>query len=283
MSNPLFFLHIPRTGGTTLNSILESHFAPEEILRMYKKTEYERHRSLDLSFLGPIKLITGHLLLEHTDPPSIYGIPVRVVTFLRDPMERLASEYAFLRSWKQNHLYQVLNDKNVSFAEYLQSRDPRLFYRGKNFMTRCISGMSFRDEPYPADAVAKAKRNLQDRFLFFGLQERFTESLVLLSEMLNLSNMLHERRNALKNDSRPSLTEEDIALAEKLNQGDREVYAFASALFAERIAALERNFAVRVKQFEFLNNKFQKISRLLQEKTTATHHDSVTLPKDIPW
>lgn len=283
MPEPFFFLHIPRTAGTTLDSILQSNFSPEEILSIYSKDDYERHRYQSLEFLESITLIIGHLLLEKTNPPTFYGMPVRVFTFLREPIARLVSEYDFLRSWEANHLYSFLNENKVSFAEYISSHERRLFYRGKNFMTRCISGQSFMDEPYPEEALACAKEALEKHFSFFGIQERFFESLVMLADILGLNNILHEKRNALKQESKTSLSEADIALARRLNQADMELYEFALGLFEQRVAALGPAFQERIKKLKLLNEKYQKVSLLLMQRAERADQGRILLPKDGEW
>lgn len=281
--SPFFFLHIPRTAGTTLNAVFENHFAPGEILRVYNKEEYEAHKYHTPEFFEPIKLITGHLLLDSTDPPGIYGLPVRVLTLLREPVSRLVSEYEFLRTWESNHLYALLNEKKISFREYLGSAERLLFYRGKNFMTRCVSGEPFGDEPYPEKALAVAKKNLEVNFAFVGIQERFIESLLMLGDLLGMTNMLHDRRNALKPEAGTAPDEDDLDYARQLNRADMELYDFACALFDERVRALGEAFQTRVREFAFLNAKYRKISALLQQKADLADHGGISLPKDGLW
>lgn len=282
MRYPVFFLHIPRTAGTTLNAVMSNHFGPEAILSVYDKADYEKHRFHSPDFFAPIKLITGHLLLETTDPPSIYGLPVSVVTLLREPVSRLLSEYEFLKTWDRNHLYAYLNGNNVSFSEYITSSERILRYRGKNFMTRCIAGEDV-DGPYPRKALARAKKNLERNFVFTGIQERFAESLVMLGDLLGMDNLLHDRRNALKAEARNAPGEDDVALALDMNRADIELYDFACALFEERVNALGPSFQARVKEFSFLNEKYQKISKLLQRKAEAVKEGRIELPKDGDW
>ena len=278
---PYFFLHIPRTAGTTLNSLLCRHFPPEKTLTVYSDAEYREHRYHTAEELAHIEFITGHLLLESTDPPRIYGMPVRVLTLLREPLGRLVSEYHFLRSWKSNHLYALLNDNNISFADYIRSRERRLFYRGKNFMTRCIAGCGVGDDPYPRAALGKAKHSLEDVFSFVGIQERFMESLVLLGSQLGMENLLHERRNALKH--KDPVSEDDMALARECNRADCELYDFACALFAARVEAQGSAFARKVAQVEQLNRRYQKIAGLLYEQAVGPQQGDISLPKDGRW
>lgn len=282
MRDIAFFLHIPRTAGTTLNSILRNNFAPGEIISVYEKDDYALHASHSAEELKNIRLIQGHLLLQRYDPPVMYGQPVRVFTFLREPLDRLLSEYAFLRSWPANHLYRYLNDNTVSFKEYIESREKQLFYRGKNFMTRCISGMDD-SKPYPVRALARAKMHLEKSFGFVGIQERFMESLVLLGDYLGLNNLLHEKRNVLKKNELQEIPHEELAIAKEYNQGDVELYKFACQLFEDRVQARGKEFTDQVRKLEFLNAKFQKISNLLMKQSDTEDKGAILLPKDGKW
>lgn len=141
MDETLFFLHLPRTAGTTLNAVLHDNFAPETILSVYAREDYERCRMLEADALEPIRLIEGHLMPECFDPPSLYGRRLRMFTLLREPLSRLVSEYVFQKSWPGNHLYAYLNENAVSFRDYLTSNDPLLKFRGRNFVTHCLAGV----------------------------------------------------------------------------------------------------------------------------------------------
>ena len=283
---PLFFLHLPRTAGTTIDAILTRHFAPQEVLKIYAEQEYREHREHSREELAAYKYITGHLLLTGMTPPTFCNTEVDVFTLLREPIGRLVSEYRFLRTWDKNHLYRLLNDGNISFADYVRSDVYALKFRGKNFMTRCISGMGF-NSAYPVAALATAKKNLERVFVFFGLQERFLESLLLLGDMLGVQDLLHERRNALKVTDEIPISEDDLALARELNRADVELYAFAEALFAERVAAKGPEFQKRVQTFSLLNGKFQKISSLLYRQAAqgeaANMSQGIDLPKESRW
>lgn len=278
-----FFLHIPRTAGTTLNSILARNFRQEEILSVYHREDYEKHREHSTEDLANIRLIQGHLLLQQYDPPLMYGQPVKVFTFLRDPLARLVSEYAFLRSWESNHLYAYLNENNVTFAQYIQSTEKLLLYRGKNFMTRSVSGMDTGGKNYPVRALSRAKRNIEKTFGFVGIQEHFMESLVMLGDFLGIDKLLHEHRNAMKTGVKPVLTDEETAVAEEYNQGDRELYAFACELFAHRVEQGGRELQGRVQALTFLNRKYEKMSGLLMEEADAKEDGPVVKAKNNPW
>ncbi|MDE7064312.1 MAG: sulfotransferase family protein [Desulfovibrionaceae bacterium] len=266
MSELIFFMHLPRTAGTTLNAVLRNNFAPEEVLSVYKDTEYARCREMDPVELDRFRLVQGHLMPESYEPPRLYGRRVRMFTFLRDPLDRIVSEYHFLKSWPANHLYAYLNGNRISFREYLTSRERLLEHRGKNFVTRCLAGNLFAPGISLDEELEQAKGHLEQSFCFVGVQERFDESLLLLAREIGLESLYYERRNALRAGYAADVSEEDRALAEALNAADRALYEYACVLFEQRVAAAGPGFAGLVRRFRHVNAGYQKICGLVDAR-----------------
>lgn len=261
---PFLFLHIPRTAGTTLNRLLERRFAPETVLSLYSRDDFARNAVIDRERLAGLRLIEGHVLLSDYEAFTFYDTPVRAFTFLREPVSRVISEYFFLRTWPRQHLYGLLNEPGMSLAAYVTSEHKLLRYKGANFMTRVLSGLDPGAEPEAA--LERAKANLRDRFVCFGLTERFDESLLLLADVLGLTDLLYERQNVLRRPEGKRATAEERALVAARNRLDAALYAFGTALFAERIAAGGQAFAARLARHVRLLAKFQKVCGLLDAR-----------------
>ena len=286
MTKPFFFLHLPRTAGTTLNGILRSNFAPEEILNFYTQEDYKNNAERSQESLTGIRLIQGHILLPQFTPPSIFSVTVQPFTFLRSPVERLVSEYNFLRTWDKNHMYAYLRENNITLRDYVLSNNHLLQYRGRNYMTRCISGMDMGLSPYPIKALARAKQHLEHVFCFVGIQERFVESLLLLGDVMGLSTLFYENRNTLKKDEKEPVSGEDIALIKELNRADEALYQFACELFSARVSEKGAGFTQRMNTFIQINTYYQKCSSLLQNEATQPFSESdspIIFPKTTLW
>ena len=284
-AEPLFFLHFPRTAGTTIDELFFNNYPADSILKIYSREEFKAHAFIEEADFYKLRYITGHLLLSNTNPTQFYGKNVRAFTFLRDPVTRLHSEYLFLKTWKNQHLYAYLNDNDISFSRYITSTEKLLRYRGKNFMTRCISGCSG-DSCDTAEALEQAKYNLKNTFLFFGLQERFMESLLLLAKKANLKNLLHQKRNSLNYGAVNSpLSPGEVELVREYNRADLELYAYARELFDARVREEGEGFQKRLEEYRFLNKKFQTISNLLYERATHSklQDADIELSKDSRW
>jgi Sulfotransferase family len=107
-----FFMHIPKTGGTTLHGLLASHYPESQICP-------ERHNHLTNLTIG--ELSTFRLFSGHFDWSSINLIPAqsrRIVTILRDPARRLLSMYRFLRAHDPNYARASSLDRILLANEY---------------------------------------------------------------------------------------------------------------------------------------------------------------------
>jgi len=78
----LLFIHIPKTGGATATGLLSSRFANEDCLPLYQRP------APDLDDLDRFRYVTGHLTAAFA---GRFRRPPFVVTFLRDPIERVLS------------------------------------------------------------------------------------------------------------------------------------------------------------------------------------------------
>jgi hypothetical protein len=134
----LVFLHVPKTGGTTLHHHFSTHFTPEE-------TCPERFSGLDrysVNELEQWRYFSGHF---NTDEIKRIPKPVFVVTVLRNPIERLLSNYYF---WKrhtsayiaQHGLHYVQLTKAGTLSEFLRSTDPTLISNRRNSITLQTAG-----------------------------------------------------------------------------------------------------------------------------------------------
>ncbi|MCR5814660.1 MAG: sulfotransferase family protein, partial [Desulfovibrio sp.] len=207
----------------------------------------------------------------------IYNQKVNVFTFLRHPVSRLISEYIFYKTWKNNHLYKIINENQISFSEYLLSKDRLLIYRGKNFMTRCISGKGFIATKHPYSALAVAKKNLEKKFFFFGIQEKFTESVILLSKILNFTDIFFQVHNKLSINLKSYITDKDKEIALELNRADCELYNFAVKCFEDKISKCGQSFSSEVNKFSILNNNYQnKFNQSIPNKNSV----DIILPKN---
>ena len=248
---PAYFLHIPKTAGSTLGAFLQTLFFDSEFWHRGGRPDWERLLTLTHEELRQCQVINGHFagyLFKH------YPLPLRYFSFLRDPLERAVSHYAHVLR-NPAHYFHALAHELGSFGAYL--RDERTQPTVANFQLRSIAAT------FDPVAVARtlsaeqmAKRELEkhldtmplgqslekllqiaqvrlDQMCFVGLTERFDESLSLLCEVFVWPRpATTEARNV---NPRPTpvktLPTTDARLLKRLNEADIELYQFAKGRF----------------------------------------------------
>jgi hypothetical protein len=254
---PLFvFVHIPKTAGTTLTTILnlnEPGARSRALGNVFKGgggvkrgVTFDRLRgekgTLDLD---RVRILTGHFPLgvrEYLPKDR----DVRCFTFLRDPADRTVSHYFQIRRIEERDRAKGRErSKRESFGLSPLPVDPTLDdmveggYIHDNLHTRMLSG-----DPEPFGEVTeemleRAKRNLSEEVVFVGLTERFDESLVLAKRRLGLGTVLYKPPGVgasagRVNTARPrgdQIPDELMRAAERWNRHDIELYRHAQELF----------------------------------------------------
>lgn len=122
------FVHIPKTGGTALALALEAKARADDILiGDTPKARRRRHRLRGLATAGRLwkhsRLADIEGLVDRTDFPRF-----RIFTIVRNPWERLASLYHWLRVQSFDHP-QVRLAKALDFAGFLAAPEVEAAFR----------------------------------------------------------------------------------------------------------------------------------------------------------
>ncbi|HXZ92805.1 MAG TPA: sulfotransferase family 2 domain-containing protein [Burkholderiales bacterium] len=248
-SDPLLvFLHIPKTGGTTLVTMLAQRYAPETIRKIMMRgmslivpprekasgslISASKIRRLKRALRDPerVRLIHGHfdLSLERLLPSR-----ASLFTILRDPVERAISHYYHYRRQSNDPANGLA--MRSTLAEWVSARG---LVEMDNGQTRRLAG----EMRLPVGRVSermleKAKENLASKFSVIGLTERFEESQVLLSRAFGWRYTRPAVRNVGTNrPARSGISEAELRLIRNCNCFDVELYRFAAELFARSAA-----------------------------------------------
>ena len=236
----LLFVHIPKTAGTTLRTVLtmnEPGARSRAVGNVFKggggisQTVIPRLREGKLPDLTKVRLVRGHVPLGVRDFYERHlpeGRELRCFTFLREPTERTLSHFFAIRA--EGRAYGLVPLGPDSTLDDALAGG----YVHDNLQTRMLSGLA---EPFGEvddDMLERAKRNLTEGLVFFGLTERFDESLVLARQRLGLRTILY--RSSRVNTGRPRGDDIPADLrdaAERCNHYDIALYAYAKELFDE--------------------------------------------------
>jgi len=235
----LVFVHIPKTAGTTLRAILgtnEPGPRSRALGNVFKggggisKALIERLRNGRGPELAGVRVVRGHFPLgirEYLPRYLPQDRELRYFTFLRKPDDRTLSHYFAIRAAGRGYGLPPLSAE-ATLKEALAGG-----YLYDNLQTRMLSG-----QPEPFGEVdeamlEQAKHNLREGLVFFGLTERFDESLVLARRRLGLRTILYGS-NSRVNAKRPRGDAVPAQLrhaAERCNRYDSELYRYAEQLF----------------------------------------------------
>lgn len=276
---PIVFLHIPRTGGTTLQQLAMKQYARDEILRVNTAQEMERLQGLPAVEKNCVRFLSGHFgFAFDAGLPQ----PFHYVTLLRDPVARVASAYQLIRSNPAHTHHAVVMARNLSLADFIRERISVI--NVDNGMTRLLSGA-----PNNASEVEfgecttamleAAKKNLRERITVLGLTEQFDASLVLMRRRFGWNSPLYAILNATQG-TRPALEPATIALIEKHNGFDRELYTFATKLFRRQWLQALPSILYQVRYFQY-KNRAHKQDRAAFKRLQQFEHKRIARWLDL--
>jgi len=236
-SNPsgIFFLHIPKAGGTTLLNIIERQYKMSEILVMY-----------DVHYSWPIKTVKQFKSLTHKQQNKIkmiaghfgYGLHNEInigqnyITMLREPIERVVSNFKHMRREPTSEFSKGLSNK--SLLEFVKDQN---WHDLDNGQVRRLCGIENEENVIDVghcteEMLEQAKTNLKS-CKSFGIMEMFDESLLLLSKELKWKNINYKIKNSAPK-SKEHIDAEAFELIKDLNKYDIALYKYAKDLFNNR-------------------------------------------------
>ena len=109
-TSPVVFMHVPKTAGSSLTNMLVSQYPPDRV--------YRPEGRASLSQLQTNELESYQLFCGHFDWSQFKYLPKtsRVITILRDPIDRILSLYRYWRSFSWEYAEQR-NDFGIQYAK----------------------------------------------------------------------------------------------------------------------------------------------------------------------
>lgn len=210
----IFFVHIPKTAGTSLRQGAENFFDADKIVYDYGRESPRTSACVidnlygkDIDFWAfkhacerhDAALVGGHVNANQFI--SLFGAG-KTLTFLRDPLQRMASEYAhFVRHYEYKG----------SFHDFFSR--PLMHNR----QSKILHGVD-------VEAIG-----------FVGLTERYAESLEVLNARYGIEIPRREdNRGRQRLEAKHEISAEDEAELQRLNKRDIRLYDQVVELFDQR-------------------------------------------------
>jgi hypothetical protein len=242
-NRPIAFVHINKTAGTTFTEYLRNHFQQRNSVAPPFFGDYSQIGIKDESH----ELYWGHFPYARfatQRPDAIF------ITFLRDPVERVISQYRSLHNpanvsggWEK-----VLSPaarlalefaQSATFDEFVQSDDPFILGHVQDLQTRFLSSV---DDPSHPLFLSSAIENLERHVLFFGTTETFERSIQLFQYQLG-SSRPYAPEEHLRNVSQPYPVDMSAPVrrrVEELVANDLQLYQSAVRILMRRFQVLEQ-------------------------------------------
>ena len=202
----LVSLHIPKTAGTSFRNILKDVYGGSHVARLDIRKHIELNGKLHKgSKLKPgIRVVHGHFPFQKLIDQFVIREGTPVITWLREPAERVISNYYYLDKILRQELNEEKKDLNIlakmekTILEYAATETNR------NRISKFLDGI----EP--------------EEFFFIGFTDHYQDDLELLSRMLKWENYSLLKQNITGN--KPNLDEETLQRIKALNTADYEIY-----------------------------------------------------------
>jgi hypothetical protein len=267
----IIFLHIPKTAGTTFQSILMREYKSDSIFYLYgdKTTRsidaVEKFKMIPENERMKIRALIGHMsfgLHEYMQQPAIY------ITFLRDPIERIISHYYYVVRFSDHYLHDKVIAENINLKDYVARG---ITDETNNGQTRLLSGVG-KNLPYgccPPEMLKAAADNISKHFPVVGISERFDESLILMKNLLGWRLHFYYKENVTKNRIlKGRIPLDTLDVIRKYNQLDIQLYEQAKRDFTEMIARQPSSFQYELTKFRKFNEYLGMFENLINISKT---------------
>ncbi|WP_367389476.1 sulfotransferase family 2 domain-containing protein [Lewinella sp. LCG006] len=168
----LISIHIPKTAGTSFRNTLKQVYGEEKVVRLDINRSSKEVRINELLFTKPelpskIKVIHGHFSIANLKQCFFIDECTPMITWLRDPVDRVISNYFYLCKRLAEELEEEKKGLNIlsklqrSLIEYARDEISR------NRISKFLSGAQLTD------------------FIFVGIQEHYDADLADLANLLD--------------------------------------------------------------------------------------------------
>lgn len=239
-SKTVIFLHIPKTAGSTLHSILSWQYLGRPSHWTDRSNDHgESLNSLSREELKSLQLLRGHFI--HGVHEKIPG-DFTYVTLVRHPLAHVRSQYKYYQEgrWRNQSLEQILINHSPPLLDNVHVR------RLAGITADCQNPVLEIQQKHFEQAISNLKQN----FSVIGLTDRFDESVILMKHTLGWARPLFYKSAKVNHRSEPrsDMSNRVKKLVLEKNRWDLRLYEWAVDRF-------DRNLYDEVNQEELKAEK----------------------------
>jgi len=211
----LVSIHIPKTAGTSFIHSLKKQYGYKKVVRIdsnANRTNFNKIPEDKAYVYKNTAVIHGHFPIDLLKAHVTLSDDIPIITWLRDPVERVISNYYYLRKRLDEELKEEKKGLNIlprmrrSLLEYAQDE------RNCNRISKFLKGI-----------------NLED-FFFIGIVENYDNDIQELGRRLNWSALEIVTHNKTGTSNKPVVDEQTKALIRSYNKEDQVLYERALTL-----------------------------------------------------
>ena len=217
----LYFLHIPKTAGSSFGVEMRSRLTPNyKILIDYGESKLpiavQRHM-LFANFLAMknrqrLRFVSGHIPFQNACTVALAAPNVRFVTFLRDPMARIISDYRYQLS-DAHPLHAKFAASYPNFGSYIEHRGAN----EKMYHFLCL---------YRGESVEDVISRMERTFMLVGTLEHYELCFEIVTALIGKMQKPSVETN--KGDSKKTLpvapSNKEIQRVREKNPNDYRIY-----------------------------------------------------------
>lgn len=229
-----FFLHIPKTAGTSMSSELDRLRAPYVNISVdYERSDVTHDVALKQAVaqfattqIANARSASGHVPLAVLDEVVGPRPGMKLFTVLRDPVARVVSDYTY-QTTPAHPPFEAFKKRYPSIEDYVlaPTEQNKMF----SFLSPGQNGQSF----------DQAFRQIEQRFTFIGVTELYDMSFNIITRLMGKPARSQERRRETSPEAkaRVTLSPSLVTLIRQANHLDQQLYDRVAGALLPKYAA----------------------------------------------